>query len=423
MSIEVWMHQYDSTGPISRSTYQGRTLVWQTQDPENGNYIIPGVLKHEINKAERFEFDILPSNTHYNSIKRFVTYFEVIDTTSEINNIIMFYGRVRTISKDFDRTKHVVCEGLLANLMDAPLFQRTNSKQAVDVNTVGSNSSTARNLFVNAIACYNLILNRDDIDSSLDDCDVSFTNSEDGLTFKNAVDKQVGDFIYNDLVASYGGFIEPVYDVDTFAQGDHRITGRITWHADPADTAYSPIVANQNMEFGLNLLDASFDVSDDDPVSGYIIKYDDNGEEIFDTTAIVDSNGTTYIPYYIGNSLTAVKSVSIPGLKSSTKKQEMYDIAERFRSRYGINNLDLEKPDTMTLNVLDLHYFGNPELDSYSIGREAHVIIPHHQIDGNYLITSTEIYISDMTKNQYTVGIYHPTANGNEKVLSHYIGG
>lgn len=116
--------QYESRAEM----YQDKLLLWDPRS-ESDAYAVVGIKsKGEFNKAESFEFTILPSNIRYEQIKKKISVVIIYDDDEWIAE-----GLVSDCPKDFYKQMKVTCSGPLSYLCDT--VQAPDEKNEVVVPT------------------------------------------------------------------------------------------------------------------------------------------------------------------------------------------------------------------------------------------------------------------------------------------------
>ena len=81
---------------------------------ESDRTVVDPVVKNELNKAGSLEFTVTPANPFYDKIKIVKTIFTVY-----LDDVMIFRGRVMTISDDIFKQRGIFCEGELAYFNDS----------------------------------------------------------------------------------------------------------------------------------------------------------------------------------------------------------------------------------------------------------------------------------------------------------------
>ena len=414
-AFEVTLRQPGVSNPST-----GEAVVYTLYEVGSGDsdYLINGTLKLEVNKAGTFEFDILPSHSYYSVLRRYIHYVCVKE-----DDEILFYGRILSMTLSFNGMKHVTCEGLLANLLDCPMYN-PDASTTDKLFTVGGSPFV---MFETAIRAYRNRV-RDDIYSGdvrsdanslvLEDVDVSGGTS-------------VGDFILNELVESVGGFLQMEYR-ELVPGGD--IHGQLSWYADPdldsTMSSYNQSTVSQTIVFGENLLDFSGECSDDDVVTGIIPTWEDgNGNTHWTSVqkkdATLSYDKTIYMPHIIGaqGGLGAVglSVVKLPGTSTQEKAQEhATNYVNKYCSNYILSsgkNIDF---DSFTVRALDMHFMDSSWTKIWLYDR-VRVTCGPQSIDRILLCSSIEVLIDNPLSSSYTFSIFRPKASSNDKVLTRQI--
>ena len=397
---------------VMQNDRQLEYVLYEVGSGDN-DYISNGTLKLEVNKAGSFEFDILPFHTYYSLLRRYIHYITVMDEGE-----IIFYGRILSMSLSFNGTKHVVCEGLMANLLDGPMYD-PNASSTDKLFTI---SGSPGNMYRKAIKAYRNRVRQDiesgstpsgTLDVTLEDIDVSSGTS-------------VGDFITSELVESYGGFLEMEY----LTRSNGEIYGRLNWKSDPSMSGYSVSIINQAVEFGVNMLDITAESDDDEIMMGIIPTWEDSNNDVHWVSAqdrdVDNTSQNIYRPYVVGPSggLTAVgiKIVELPGVKS---QEIALEYAENYRSKYCDNYLfengSSVEFDSYTVRAIDMHYVGDSSKKKIKLYDKVRISCSPHNIAKELTCTTIDISIDNPQNSSYTFSVYRPKASSNDKVLTRQI--
>lgn len=442
----VSLHQ---PGVYNPSTGQAVTYTLYDVGSGDNDYLLNPVVKLEANKAGTFEFDILPSHSYYSVLRRYIHYVEVkefeVTRTSEIEveipestiiegevspsfaNLgdaeIVFYGRILSISLSFNGVKHITCEGLMANLLDCPMYDPL----AISQDKIFKISGSPYDMFFTAIAAYRNRIRQDIFKGMvfngagayrLEDVDVSGGTS-------------IGDFITSELVEPIGGYLRMEYR----ELGTGRVVGFINWEEDPElnsdKTSYKSRTVDQTVVFGQNLLDLSAEASDDEVMTGIVPMWEDaNNEKHWivtrkkDIDAIDDSE--VYMPYISGATgglgAVGIQVVELPGTRTQEKALEYAtNYANKYCSTYILSsgvNIDF---DSFTVRALDMHYFEGDFDSRIGLYDRVKVKSDPHSINRILMCSSIEITIDNPENTSYTFSIYRPKASSNDKVLTRQI--
>ncbi len=445
--FEVTLYQPGVYNPLT-----GKAMTYLLYDVGSGDkdYLLNGMLKLEVNKAGTFEFDILPSHTYYSMLRRYIHYVcikeyatgSAIDPSDYIptdlpidldpgesyypsieylgDTKIMFYGRILSMSMSFNGIKHVVCEGLMANLLDCPMYNSGAHYSSITADKIFTVNGTPRTMFQIGINAYrNLIRN---------DIYVGEIHSDAGTYTFEEIDvsggTSVGDFISGELVDAHGGFLDMQYR----QVSDGTIIGLLNWLADPSMDEYSELPIDQTIEFGENLLDLSGENTDDEIMTGIIPTWEDSNKIkkwiTVTSTDVDDPTKTIFKPYIVGSSggvgSAGIKIIDIP---CTTTQEGATSYATTYVNKYCNYNLSTVDFDSYTVRALDFHYIHQESKHKIDLYNRVRILCEPHSIDKVLLCTSVEISIDSPENSSYTFSVYRPKASSNEKTLTRQLGG
>lgn len=428
-------HPQDRSDPI---------LLYSSDEKTEYN-VIPGTLRKEINKPESFEFDIYP--TIYNEVGR-VEYADVLplevgsdyisieDTnySNDDNNGILFYGRIIGIDYSIQGKRHVICEGLLANLTDFPMYmpssENPNGKSVDEFDRAdGMHNVHTRDtgyIFEYAMRAYNEGTERTDIHEgtvSSNNVYTKETADDDGdnwFSFTYPWSQSVGDFIMSQLINVYGGMLKMRYIKQTAYK---RILGELDWTDEPVNDKVKKKNRPQTIKYGDNALDATYEDISSDMVSGIfgtgINKYKGKHWNY-------DRYNGHYRPYVIygtnwNNTLGGANIVKAVEFENARTESQLKSQVRRYVKLYCSN-----RKFKVTVKCIDKHFINinnsnDTNYDMIDIGYSYKVEIPFlgAAINEDLTCLSCEIDIGDMKNSSYTFGDYIPP----ELMKSRYITG
>lgn len=378
----------------------------------NKDFISDMSLSLEVNKAGSFSFSILPSHTYYRYIKRFITYISVEDLDT---NEILFYGRVYSISLNFNGEKKITAEGMLSNLLDCPVYNPNLS--GVEAGSIYEMEGRPAELFSMAISAYRALIRPDinlgTIFSEADSYESEKIDVSGGQT--------VADFIMSELVDGSGGYIRVRYEGNT---GSNIITF-IDWLPDPSTPSYVESVNSQMIEFGINLLDIEGEYGDDSIITGIIPTWtDENNDKHWATQRVPHPYmPETYMlqPYVLYGQGAAGIGVQMIDLPELTDQSEALTAAANYTERYCNYDLSNEDFNTFRVNALDMHYFGQ-DVQSIKLYDRVRVISDFHGLNGVYTCTAMNISLENLVNNNYTFSVYRPKSSSNDKAICRQLG-
>ncbi len=412
--FEVSLYQ---PGIINPST--GKAVTYELYEVGSGDndYILNATLKLEANKAGTFEFDILPFHSYYSVLRRYIHYVCVKE-----DDDILFYGRILNMNLAFNGTKHVTCEGLMANLLDCPMYD----PNASTVDKIFTISGSPGSMFSKAIKAYRNRIRTDiqagNVPSGMFDYDLEEIDVSGGTS--------VGDFVLSELIEGVGGFVR----IEYAEQNDKSITGILHWDDDPVLSSdlssYATTTVNQTITFGNNMLDLSGESSDDDILTGIVPSWEDGNNDkhwITTRTTDVDSNNSQiYVPYVVGaqSGLGAV-GITVVELPGTGSQEKALAYATNYVNKYCSNyilssgiNIDF---DSFTVRALDMHYTESSSAQKIWLYDRVRIKCTPHSINRVLMCSSLEILIDNPINSGYTFSIYRPKASSNDKVLTRQI--
>lgn len=405
MAIEVYLYEpYNTSKPDAY-------LLYSTSDPKAYDFA-PGVVKDEVNRAGSFEFDIYPNHSAYKRINAFTTYIGVLDSGQDGNESVIFYGRVINYTIDVYGGKHVLCEGLLANLLDCPAYMPADDSAHED-HILSIESQGTYWLFMYPLTAYDKLLLRHDI--MFGDVDYAVRiMSDKPMVYKDSFTQSCGDFIMS-LLDSFGGILEMVYYI-----GANKITGTLNWKTDPISQPNRFPLNSQSFKFGENIISVSFDDSDANKIGGffpYAIAQNSEGEDYYlyytysrsDTSHllpnIIDSDGN----HRYGNVKEyPIKTVQLEGANNSN-----------FRSReeqYAILH-GKDHANDVTVTGVDEYFIGKASRRIHIMDR-VHVVVPYTDYDETLYCLSYELDIANPANSQFKFGDYKPVSSQKAYYIS-----
>lgn len=389
--------------------------MYSTDHPKDFDFA-PGVIKDEVNRAGSFEFDIYPSQWAYKRIKPFWSYVGVIDTSKTGNESVLFYGRVINFTIDMYGCKHVLCEGLLANLIDCPAYMPADNS-AYDDHILSIESQGTWWLFLYPLTAYDELLLRHDI--MFGDVDYAVRiMSDDPMVYKNSFTQSCGDFILS-LLDSFGGLLEMTYYPD-----DSKIIGTLSWRTDPITQPNRFPLNTQTFIFGENIISASFDDSDANKIGGffpYSIVTDSEGNDHYLYGTYSSSETSHLMPDIIdsdGNKRYGVrpypiKTVQLEGANNSNfhSREEQYAILH-----------GKDHANDVTITGVDEYFIGKASRRIHIMDR-VHVVIPYADYDETLYCLSYELDIANPANSQFKFGDYKPVSSQKAYYISTHISG
>jgi len=358
--------------------FVNNSLIYQ---PSNDQLrLISPKLTVEIGKAGSLEFDVPPTNLHYDDLQQLKALLTVYQDTTEI-----FRGRVLTNKRNFNNIRNVYAEGNLAYLIDS-------------VQKAEKYTGKAHALFRQIIDKHNAMIKDPEKQFTVgyitvDDTDVYIAGQSDEIIEQESTKfnyKQIAinsvadewktsfDYIESCLLDYVGGYLRTRYDEI------NKIT-YIDWLKDYYSTS------TQLVELGTNILDLTEEVSAEDLFTVLIPIGDEN------LTIEKANNGSNELV----NEEMVAKYGRIVRTQVFDSVNDPYTLLENGR-RYLENNVEV--PVTLTVNAVDLHLI-YPDIQTILVGDKLHVISPAHEVDDSELVcTKIEYDLANPANTVYTFG-------------------
>ena len=343
-------------------------------DPSNPAYIISDPkLTVEFGKAGSFEFSIPSSNLYYNSLHQMKTIISVtIDGTE------LFRGRVLNYTKDFNNSRQVYCEGDLAYLVDS-------------VQKGDKYSGTAHALFRKIIAAHNARVEAYKQftvgNITIEDRSVNLTGRDENPDEGEIDYKQIAlnsitdewnnsfDFIQTCLIDYCGGYLK------TRRVGNTTYIDLLGSYTD---------TAAQEVKFGVNLLDLTEEISEEDLFTVLIPLGDDNltvasvnggSDEISDSAAVA----------------TYGRIIRTHVFSNVTSASTLLENGRRYLAEHS------NVPVSITVKAVDLHFL-DPSVTTIQVGQRVHINSSPHKLVEYLTCTKIEYDLANPENTSYTFG-------------------
>ena len=343
-------------------------------DPSNPAYIISDPkLTVEFGKAGSFEFSIPSSNLYYNSLHQMRT---VISVT--IDGTELFRGRVLNYTKDFNNFRQVYCEGDLAYLVDS-------------VQKGEKYSGTAHALFRKIIAAHNARVEAYKQftvgNITIEDRSVNLTGRDENPDEGEIDYKQIAlnsitdewnnsfDFIQTCLIDYCGGYLK------TRRVGNATYIDLLGSYTD---------TAAQEVKFGVNLLDLTEEISEEDLFTVLIPLGDDNltvasvnggSDEIVDSAAVA----------------TYGRIIRTHVFSNVTSASTLLENGRRYLAEHS------NVPVSITVKAVDLHFL-DPSVTTIQVGQRVHINSSPHKLVEYLTCTKIEYDLANPENTSYTFG-------------------
>ena len=378
-------------------------LVWSSDQVTGlniyGDAILSPKLKKETNKADSFEFMILPNSDYYDSFEKKKTF---VYLTRDDNCI--FYGRASDIKTDIFKQRTITCEGALGFLADSvqPPNKDTKTENAgntkkerrnvVYISASGSQSSSkdaikmsVANYFTSVISTHNAQVS--DSGKGFSVGSITVNDANDVETFERTSFQDTSSVISSDLLSVYGGVLRIRYE-------NHK--AYIDWLDE-----YT-VTSNQEIRFGVNMVDLDQEPPTDDVWSVLLASGEENitiasangGDKYLVDSDAVEKYGYIVHHHQFNNAKTASKLL---------KK------ARRYLRTHG-----KVFPDNIVVKAIDLQLLGESD-DPLELGEKIKVISTPHGINKTMACIAMELDIFNPENNSYTIGTIMPPDKEKKK--------
>ena len=350
----------------------------------------------EENKAGSFEFNIYPENQWFNSFEKLNSIVIVRQ-----NGVIIFRGRVLNSEESFFKERKITCEGEYAFLNDGILYPF--GAEPVDENeeteAIPGTKYTPFEIFSQIITDYNSQVPEErrfligNVSVTGYDEDISYYN----LEFKKSMDAM------DDLLEECGGHLVFRHE----EEGTY-----IDWTDE-----YSEI--DQDVEFGVNLLDLVQTINGEDLITGILPHGDDNEDTNLPTNISTMKIETTDMHMQLGvvpdapdNSRDeqfgeyGICLVNVPlyqkyGLILEERSYDGYPADWKDQLIADVDGLT-GLANSIEVSAVDMAWLNDVEF--FQLGRSVRVHSEHHGMDALYDITKLEIDLQDPASNKFTLG-------------------
>lgn len=310
------------------------------------------ILTLEAGKAGSLSFTMYPNHPEYDSLRRMLGRVIVYEDDTEL-----FRGRILRMETNLYKERKVTCEGDLAYLMDsiADPGEYTESISAHFSRLVDMHNSQVES------------------DKQFTVGIVNVDKATESQTFKTDSYRTTSAAMSDDLTGVFGGYIRTRRSGGTVYLdyiGDYGKAG------------------NQNIEFGVNMIDVSESVSSDDIFTVLL----PTGSEGVTMEGITGSKYVK-IPNAVERYGTVVRAVSFSDIKEAGAElmQAAYDYIEK---NYK------EMPPTLTLTAIDLKRL-DFALDGFELGTRIGILSEPHGINGSPVCSKISYNLEYPEKNIY----------------------
>ena len=310
------------------------------------------ILTLEAGKAGSLSFTMYPNHPEYDSLRRMLGRVVVYEDDTEL-----FRGRILRMETNLYKERKVTCEGDLAYLMDS-------------IADPGEYTESISAHFSRLVDMHNRQVERD---KQFAVGIVNVDKATESQTFKTDSYRTTSAAMSDDLTGVFGGYIRTRRSGGTVYLdyiGDYGKAG------------------NQNIEFGVNMINFSESVSSDDIFTVLL----PTGSEGVTMEGITGSKYVK-IPNAVERYGTVVRAVSFSDIKEAGAElmQAAYDYIEK---NYK------EMPPTLTLTAIDLKRL-DFALDGFELGTRIGILSEPHGINGSPVCSKISYNLEYPEKNIY----------------------
>ena len=310
------------------------------------------ILTLEAGKAGSLSFTMYPNHPEYDSLRRMLGRVVVYEDDTEL-----FRGRILRMETNLYKERKVTCEGDLSYLMDS-------------IADPGEYTESISAHFSRLVDMHNRQVERD---KQFAVGIVNVDKATESQTFKTDSYRTTSAAMSDDLTGVFGGYIRTRKSGGTVYLdyiGDYGKAG------------------NQNIEFGVNMIDFSESVSSDDIFTVLL----PTGSEGVTMEGITGSKYVK-IPNAVERYGTVVRAVSFSDIKEAGAElmQAAYDYIEK---NYK------EMPPTLTLTAIDLKRL-DFALDGFELGTRIGILSEPHGINGSPVCSKISYNLEYPEKNIY----------------------
>lgn len=310
------------------------------------------ILTLEAGKAGSLSFTMYPNHPEYGSLRRMLGRVVVYEDDTEL-----FRGRILRMETNLYKERKVTCEGDLAYLMDS-------------IADPGEYTESISAHFSRLVDMHNRQVERD---KQFAVGIVNVDKATESQTFKTDSYRTTSAAMSDDLTGVFGGYIRTRRSGGTVYLdyiGDYGKAG------------------NQNIEFGVNMIDFSESVSSDDIFTVLL----PTGSEGVTMEGITGSKYVK-IPNAVERYGTVVRAVSFSDIKEAGAElmQAAYDYIEK---NYK------EMPPTLTLTAIDLKRL-DFALDGFELGTRIGILSEPHGVNGSPVCSKISYNLEYPEKNIY----------------------
>lgn len=361
--------------------YADGQLIYEPGDREL--LVLQPKLTLEMGAAGSLDFRVPPTHPYYDSLKQLTTVI-----TAKLDNAEIFRGRVLSNTRDFNNFRQTYCEGCLSYLVDS-------------VQKGEAYNGTAHSLFRQIISKHNSLVDAAKQftvgNITVDDKDLkiagkSTTNEQDPDEYTAEYGRQI---YLDSIVDNWSTTLDYINQCLIDYQGGYLMVRRvgstnyIDWIKEYSSTA------TQEIEFGVNLLDLTEEISAD---------------ELFTVLIPIGDENLT-IASVNGGSIELVDSTNVAKYGRIVRTEVFSDVnSASTLLENGRNYLANEAnvPVTFTIKAVDLSMIDNA-VAAIRLGDRVKIKSEPHNLNGYYTCTKIEYDFADPANTVFTFGNPHQT--------------
>ena len=349
------------------------------------------VLKQELNMVDELSFTIYPNHPYFNNISKL---------SSEIrayrDNDMIFKGRVISSELGFWGEKKIVCEGILAFLLDTVIrpFDFPNDPQFSDFNPDENN---AIEYFLNwVLTCHN---SQAKDFQKIQLGNVTVTDPNNYLSRSSIEYLSSWEVINSRLLKSYGGYLV------IREENEINYLDYLEDFTTDGTKLGNKLVCTQKIEFGANLLDLTEEISGADIKTGIIplgARLEDESDNQTDEYLTIESLPDCELSPGIiktGDHILNTNLAKTYGVIYEVVKWEDVKVPENLQSKalsYLTDSIKFKSE--ITIKAIDLK-LTNDQIGAFKLGEYIRCQSSPHGIDDLYLLQKISI---DMKNPQNT---------------------
>lgn len=334
------------------------------------------VLKLEMGKSGSLTFGLPVTNALYGRLQKLVSIVQVFYDEQAI-----FEGRVLTLTRDFDNTLQVECEGELSYLVDSvqrndAFTGKTTELLAEIISRHNEMVEPFKQFKMGKVTVEERDITTTGQSDKTTDGDGNFDYRQIEINSTTNEWRDTLDYIETCLINYCGGYLRARRD----ATGDLYLD----WIADYYDQT------TQTIEFGVNMLD---------------LKEEDNVNDIFTILIPLGTNNLTIEEVNDGSPMLVDEErvakygriIKTKTFDSVSKPETLKENGERYLRENGFPKV------TLTINAVDLHQC-DKNVEMIRLGDRVRVLSVPHSIGDHLVCTEIEYDLADPANTEYTFG-------------------